>query len=552
MCENVVVDPVIEVLGIFQGGGAKGFAYIGALRACERYGIKFKAVAGTSAGAITAALVAAGATSSDLLDISNDGPATGCLADEDLVYQFFERGDFNELKQLKDRIEKRLRPDDVAPEPGRIAKWAIKKFAEGVPEQLLYATLDIVKNHSETLRKIYDRGGVLRTEKFKVWMSKQLSQFVDNGTQGENLTFRDLPNLTVIAANVHTQSLVHYSVEKHPDKSVVDAVVESVSIPIAFFPAGLERDMADGGLVSNFPAWVFDTINQKSVLEQQPEFRPIIGFRLVPPRVERERGEFRFIDHLQDIVNTALAGNETLETREVPNLIPIDVPTGLNVFDFHISVERRVSEAEAAEKAVFNQLTASPLGPRSAERVDELLSKFRDALLNQINGLRDGSARVDHLRINVMRMFRGRLAIFHQAGMRCAEGKLDHDFAIELLPGTGACGIAFESKKQVAVDLRNAQVDPERFTEEYRLTERQQALVKDGLTSLLSTPLINPLVALGGGNRENSRIPEGHDVLGVLNVDSTNDILDELESCSETIAGFARLVENVLFDGGKP
>jgi hypothetical protein len=46
--------------GVFEGGGAKGVAYGGALKAMASRGCWFKGVAGASAGAITAALIAAG------------------------------------------------------------------------------------------------------------------------------------------------------------------------------------------------------------------------------------------------------------------------------------------------------------------------------------------------------------------------------------------------------------------------------------------------------------------------------------------------------------
>ena len=42
------------ITGVFQGGGAKGVAYVGVLEELEREGIWFRKVAGTSAGAITA------------------------------------------------------------------------------------------------------------------------------------------------------------------------------------------------------------------------------------------------------------------------------------------------------------------------------------------------------------------------------------------------------------------------------------------------------------------------------------------------------------------
>jgi predicted acylesterase/phospholipase RssA len=48
--------------GVFEGGGVKGIAYAGALLALRTQRCWFRGVAGASAGAITAALVAAGMT----------------------------------------------------------------------------------------------------------------------------------------------------------------------------------------------------------------------------------------------------------------------------------------------------------------------------------------------------------------------------------------------------------------------------------------------------------------------------------------------------------
>jgi NTE family protein len=48
------------VNGVFKGGGAKGVAYAGALKALRDRNVWFGSVAGASAGAITATLIAAG------------------------------------------------------------------------------------------------------------------------------------------------------------------------------------------------------------------------------------------------------------------------------------------------------------------------------------------------------------------------------------------------------------------------------------------------------------------------------------------------------------
>jgi NTE family protein len=47
-----------QCFAIFEGGGAKGLAHVGALKAAESRNLEFIGVAGASAGAIIAALVA--------------------------------------------------------------------------------------------------------------------------------------------------------------------------------------------------------------------------------------------------------------------------------------------------------------------------------------------------------------------------------------------------------------------------------------------------------------------------------------------------------------
>ena len=56
----VYARPAVYVDGAFEGGGAKGLAYLGALHAMALCGLWFNRVAGTSAGSIAAALIAAG------------------------------------------------------------------------------------------------------------------------------------------------------------------------------------------------------------------------------------------------------------------------------------------------------------------------------------------------------------------------------------------------------------------------------------------------------------------------------------------------------------
>ncbi|RCW69442.1 patatin-like phospholipase family protein [Pseudorhodoferax soli] len=55
--------------GVFQGGGVKGVALVGALEVAESRGVSFEGVGGASAGAIVAALYAAGYTAAEMRSI---------------------------------------------------------------------------------------------------------------------------------------------------------------------------------------------------------------------------------------------------------------------------------------------------------------------------------------------------------------------------------------------------------------------------------------------------------------------------------------------------
>ena len=57
----------------FGGGGARGFAYIGVVRAFEEFGIKFDYIAGTSIGSIMGAMLAYGMTSDEMEKIASGG-----------------------------------------------------------------------------------------------------------------------------------------------------------------------------------------------------------------------------------------------------------------------------------------------------------------------------------------------------------------------------------------------------------------------------------------------------------------------------------------------
>lgn len=57
---------------VFEGGGVKGIAFVGAIQETERRGFNFNQIAGTSAGSITASLLAAGYKGKELEELMDE------------------------------------------------------------------------------------------------------------------------------------------------------------------------------------------------------------------------------------------------------------------------------------------------------------------------------------------------------------------------------------------------------------------------------------------------------------------------------------------------
>lgn len=238
--------------GVFEGGGVLGIAFLGAVRCCDDLGIRWKHLAGTSAGAITAALLVS------RLGVDDIERLIGSLDFRRFVGRKTSRLllDWNPTNDLAHPI------------------WLFLK--------LLLA----------------QRAGQYSTEPFVNWLESTLAQ-------GGVRDFGPLIDRSLAATEVRSRLKVVVSDITHgrmlvlPDDlvdsardtfSVSEAVRLSMSIPLFFEPGRLsadvlhapdsrsERDAAvvvDGGILSNFPVWLFDADSGK-----RPRW-PTFGFRLV-------------------------------------------------------------------------------------------------------------------------------------------------------------------------------------------------------------------------------------------------------------------------------
>lgn len=207
--------------GVFSGGGIKGLALIGAYEVVEQKGFQFTRVAGTSAGSIVAAFVAAKYTSKEIAEL---------LEDLDLSIFMDER--------------KRLIPFPIA-------KWFY-----------VYWKLGLYKGN--TLEKWLE-------EKL---LKKGLRTFADIPPQTLRFIASDITNGLML---ILPDDLPKYGINPQTF-SIAKAIRMSCSLPYFFEPVVLgskqyKSYIVDGGVLSNFPMWLFD---QENVLKT----RPVLGIKL--------------------------------------------------------------------------------------------------------------------------------------------------------------------------------------------------------------------------------------------------------------------------------
>jgi NTE family protein len=251
----VAVDERHRADGVFEGGGVKGIAFAGAISSAERDADvqEWVNVAGTSAGSIVAALLVAGYDAAGLQKL---------LAAAQYA-RFADTGAGGKWVGGLWHAVARLR----GMAPG-------KYFLEWMGEQL--AASPLAKELGKTELTFAD------VKRRDLPPKDELPDISEE--KYERATYR----LHVIGSDITTGRMIilpddlpDYSDEngKPFEKDsfpIVEAVRMSMSYPFLFTPVVLHREgrpvyVVDGGLLSNFPIWLFDSPNPK---------RPTWGFRL--------------------------------------------------------------------------------------------------------------------------------------------------------------------------------------------------------------------------------------------------------------------------------
>jgi NTE family protein len=229
---------------VFQGGGVLGISYVGALRElmnCKHFSIaKLKRVAGTSAGALFAGLIAVG-------------------YDVDGIYKIL----FPSFTQFLD--------DSIGDNKQRFEKLVSESMENGVG---FFTKLDMIYNVSNLFfDRLKDNLGVFPGLQFL----DKYRGYVKTATGVTKLTFKKLhemhlenpekyKDLYVVSLDICTGEAKVFSHETTPEEEVALACRMSMSVPMLFAPvkyppnapASQQHMFVDGGENLNYPLTLFD------------------------------------------------------------------------------------------------------------------------------------------------------------------------------------------------------------------------------------------------------------------------------------------------------
>ena len=307
---------------VFEGGGVKGIAYVGAMKVLEEKGIipSITRVGGTSVGAINALLFALGFDNSQQRKI---------------LWEL----NFNNLLD---------------------ASWLI-------PNVL----------------RVLNRYGWYKGDYFQEWVSKLIQEKTGTAsTTFRDLREAKKPDLYVYGTNLSTHYSEVFSIEHSPDMRLADAVRISMSLPIFYTAIRNTRNdvYVDGGLLDNYPVKLFDREKyvaseklktdyyekQNAIfLKDHPDSSPyvfnketlgfrldskeeIAGFRYNEPQVNKID---HFFEYSQALIKTILdsQSNTHIHGDDWQRTIYIDT-LGVSTTDFSLSDDMKRALEDSGKK----------------------------------------------------------------------------------------------------------------------------------------------------------------------------------------------------------
>ena len=393
---------------VFEGGGSKGIVLVGAYEVFSEQGHTFGRLLGTSAGAITAALLAAGYSAPELLEVlterENGKPVfAGFLG---------EPAPFDQATIEQSAIRAVLRDIDFTFIPNGI-------------ENRLDDQLTMTLGTNPRFRNIFafvERGGWFSADRFVTWMQDKLDtgQFQGQPRRFSQVTFSEFyaetqVDLSLTASDTTGGQLLVLNHRTAPRCPLLWAVRMSMSIPLlwneviwaAEWGPYQGRDITghtivDGGMLSNFPIELFISdaprvtrlmgpkqnvpvlglLIDESQMVQRPSSRgPLVNVNIDPY-------ELRTVHRIMRLVNTITTAHDKMIIDDFRHMV-VKLPAGgYGTTEFDLSDADRDALVEAGRRGMQNYFSNPPQPiavPRgSAQAEAEHASRVADEIATHI------------------------------------------------------------------------------------------------------------------------------------------------------------------------
>jgi NTE family protein len=320
-----------EADAVFEGGGVKGIAFAGAVAAAEEAGIeRWKNVAGTSAGAIVSCLLVVGYDGAQLKKILDD-----------VVYSRF--ADYGPLGKLQGWVWNQFRSRGFAPGVF-FTTWLAERIKESpLARELGKEELTFADVARDDLPPELSPADAARAR-------YRLRVIGSEITKGRMLVLpQDIQGYYRKDGTPYTPDTL----------TLVEAVRMSMSFPFLYSPHVLYDSkqqpyyVVDGGLLSNFPVWLFDRRDGK------PPVRPTWAFRLhggsgdEPAEPYRDIPRLRWRIPLAKAMFAAATGAwDERQVVEAASVRTINIPTfNVDTIDFNLSRENGARLYESGRKS---------------------------------------------------------------------------------------------------------------------------------------------------------------------------------------------------------
>ena len=390
---------------VFEGGGAKGMVFVGAMQAFVDAGHTTGRLLGTSAGAITATLLAAGYTKDEML------AALGETHDDRPVFMDFmgTPGPFDDREVSNSATMEFLRAIDFPFVP------------DFIENKLDNALIDLL-GKSEKYRHLFsfvEKGGWFDAQQFRLWLKSKLNSGAVNGKQREfgDMTLHELylatgKELSMVASDTSGQQVLVLNHRTAPDCPVVWAVRMSMSIPLVWQEVewrtewGKYRDsdiaghlIVDGGMLSNFPIELLvSEAPHVTAIMGSHQSRNVVGL-LIDERLQVANapaaqatapgfdfGRLKTIRRLKGLIDTMTNAHDKQIIEVLSDLVVRLPAKGYGTTEFDMSNERRDALVEAGKVTMADYLRSR--GSLDAKAVDlERLELAQDAATRIASGI---------------------------------------------------------------------------------------------------------------------------------------------------------------------